>query len=490
MKKHFLLILCLVLFLFEPLKSQQLWGVANSNYAGVSSLLINPALMSDSKSYFDINFITFDIFTSNNYLYIPKDELYFFELFSPSADFNDHHTKPVSDFYERKRNTNAYASSRLILPSIMLNLSPNAFAFHWAVRGDVSARNMDYRGSKLGFEGIDYEPLQHEWLEIRNAKLSGLTWAEFGLSYARVINQIMDHHLALGGSIKYLKGMGGAYFNVPYAHYIIPNDTTIDVEEFTGEYAASLPIDYQNSDYYIENGLFLGSGIGIDLGFVYQRKREGNGLQRYKYPCQQRWESYKYKIGFSLLDLGFISLKDNITAYRFDHAHAYWPGASKFDPGSIEGFNQEMATQFSVTETNEKKITIGLPTAISVQLDHHPVGYWFYNLSILQPIPVFKNSLRRPAQIVLAPRYEKPRFEFAVPVSLYDWYKPRLGFAVRLLNFTIGTDDFLQLTGWQHFTGFDLYFSWKKSFHKGNCRKGASNFHRGKRYYQQACPVF
>lgn len=490
MKKLILFFTFLILLYGNTLKSQQLWGIVNSNYAGVNSTLINPALMSDSKSYLDINFITFDAFGSNNYVYIPKDEIYFLELLSPAADFTDHHDKPVLDFYSKQRNTNAYASSRIVLPSVMLNIAPNAFAFHWAVRGDFSARNIDFRGSKLGFEGIDYDPLQNEWLEIRKAKLSGLTWAEFDFSYARVINQIMDHHLAAGITLKYLKGLGGAYFNIPYAHYIVPNDTTISVEEFTGDYAASLPVDYQSNDYYLENGLFLGSGIAANLGFVYQKKREGNGLQRYKYPCQQRWESYKYKIGISVLDLGFINLKDNITAYKFDHAQTYWPDANRFNPGNIEEFNQSMASHFSVSKTVTDKFTIGLPTAIAVQFDYHPVGYWFYNLSILQPAPIFKNSIRRPAQLVFAPRFEKPRFEFAIPVSVYDWVKPRLGFAFRFLNFTIGTDDFLQLTGWQNFTGFDLYFSWKKSFFKGDCKRGPSHFHRGKKYYQQACPIF
>jgi len=71
---------------------------------------------------------------------------------------------------------------------------------------------------------------------------------------------------------------------------------------------------------------------------------------------------------------------------------------------------------------------------------------------------------------------------------LYDWYKPRVGFAVRFFGVTIGTDYLNTLFGTRDFTGFDLYFSLKMKLEKGMCVKGFSEFLRGRNYYQYACP--
>ena len=61
-------------------------------------------------------------------------------------------------------------------------------------------------------------------------------------------------------------------------------------------------------------------------------------------------------------------------------------------------------------------------------------------------------------------------FEVNMPVSLYNWTQPRIGFSMRVYNFTLGTD---KLGGFFHmsdFTGLDLYFAVKFFFNKGNCR--------------------
>ena len=59
------------------MKSQEMWGIVNSNYAGINSTYINPAGIADQKIWLDINLITVDAFFENNNLYIPKEEIYF-----------------------------------------------------------------------------------------------------------------------------------------------------------------------------------------------------------------------------------------------------------------------------------------------------------------------------------------------------------------------------------------------------------------------------
>jgi len=186
-----------------------------------------------------------------------------------------------------------------------------------------------------------------------------------------------------------------------------------------------------------------------------------------------------------------VKFRDNAFVYSYDNAQTYWPAFSSFDPQSVDGFTSEFNYRFGhATETNAREFTIGLPTALSVQYELHPPGYWFFNTSFVYPTPVFKNSVIRPTQLSFTPRFEKRRIEFSMPLSLYEWSRLRMGLAVRIWNLTIGTDYLTSWTGWWNFYGSDVYVSWKISFAKGECHRGRSDFHKGKRYYKDACPDF
>lgn len=487
---YFLIVLLLSVFSFQPASSQEMWGVVNSNYAGINSNLINPAGMVDSKYWLDINIVTLDVFGENNSLYVPHEELYFMEILTPVVDFGDE-TPVLKDSYDRQRNLHANFSTRLELPSFMLCKGDQAFGLQMSVRGAGSTRGIEYHTSKFMYEGIDFVPQQNEFYELRNMKTSALSWGEIALSYSKAFTTFSSTYMAFGATLKKTIGLGGSYFNSPYAHYIVYDDSTLAVEELDAEFAAAIPMDYSNNEYSSDQGMTLGGGWAVDLGFVFQKKRDGNGFMRVRQLCAQKWSSYKYKFGISILDLGYVKFRDNAFVYSYDDAETYWPGFNSFDPQSVDGFRNEFNNHFAHnTEADAREFTIGLPTAVSLQYEWHPVGYWFFNTSFVYPMPVFKNSVIRPTQLSFTPRFEKRRFELSIPLSVYEWSRLRAGLALRFWNLTIGTDYFSSWTGWFDFYGSDIYVSWKMSFAKGYCKKGQSKFHKGKRYYKDACPDF
>jgi len=490
MKNGYFLILLLSVVSFQPASSQEMWGVVNSNYAGINSNLINPAGMVDSKYWLDINFVTLDVFGENNSLYVPHEELYFLEILTPAVDFGDE-TPVLKDTYDKQRNLKANFSTRLELPSFMLCKGDQAFGLQMSVRGAGSTRGIEYHTSKFIYEGIDFEPQQNEFYELRKMKTSALSWGEIALSYSKAFTTFSSTYMAFGGTLKKTMGLGGAYFNSPYANYIVYDDSTLAVEELDAEFAAAMPMDYSNNEYSSDQGMFLGGGWAVDLGFVFQKKRDGNGFMRVRQLCAQKWSSYKYKFGISILDLGYVKFRDNAFVYSYDDAQTYWPGFNSFDPQNVDGFRNEFNYHFAHSaEADAREFTIGLPTAVSLQYEWHPVGYWFFNTSFVYPMPVFKNSVIRPTQLSFTPRFEKRRFELSIPLSVYEWSRLRAGLALRFWNLTIGTDYFSSWTGWFDFYGSDIYVSWKMSFAKGHCKKGPSKFHKGKRYYKDACPDF
>ncbi|HPB02144.1 MAG TPA: hypothetical protein PLZ67_04250, partial [Bacteroidales bacterium] len=126
MKHVYTLFFLCTVFLSQRVFSQEMWGVVNSNYAGINSNLINPAGMVDSKYWLDINIVTLDVFAENNSLYVPHKELFFLEILSPAVDFGDE-TPVLKDTYDKQRNLHANFSTRLELPSFMLCKGDQAF---------------------------------------------------------------------------------------------------------------------------------------------------------------------------------------------------------------------------------------------------------------------------------------------------------------------------------------------------------------------------
>jgi len=54
--------------------AQEMLGLSQGNYSGVNSILSNPAMLTNTRSYFDINFIGLDYFVRNNFIYIPGND--------------------------------------------------------------------------------------------------------------------------------------------------------------------------------------------------------------------------------------------------------------------------------------------------------------------------------------------------------------------------------------------------------------------------------
>src|SRR4051812_19109176 len=61
--------LCIIFFTFSiGVYGQEMWGIANSNYAGNMGMHLNPASMVGAPYKYEINLVAGDFFFDNNYL--------------------------------------------------------------------------------------------------------------------------------------------------------------------------------------------------------------------------------------------------------------------------------------------------------------------------------------------------------------------------------------------------------------------------------------
>jgi hypothetical protein len=78
--------------------------------------------------------------------------------------------------------------------------------------------------------------------------------------------------------------------------------------------------------------------------------------------------------------------------------------------------------------------------------------------------------------LAITPRYETRRFEAAIPVTLYEYKKPHVGFAMRYRFFVIGTERLGSFTGLWDTTGYDIYFGFKINVCELNKKVGKKPF--------------
>ncbi len=460
--------------------SQEMYGYVNSNYAGITGIQLNPTSIVNSKLYFDLNLLGLHINADNNFLYLSKDDYKFTNFLSADPQFPEHDVQVSATRVERRIYydyfnedlKNAFAQVKILGPSVMFSKNDKAFGLSTAVRNIASGHDVPYELAKFGAEGFDYIPLHRiNFIDNKPFRAGALSFVEIAGTYAQVIYKQNRDHLTAGITVKGLFGMGGAYWYVDNIDYMLPNGDTLIVYNANGKAGVSIPIDYRNNDVLFPNPLFSGSGVGFDLGITYQEKLLGHTNKRYT-ACEQPFEDYYYKIGFSLIDFGYVKFKKNTKQIELKDASGIWYDFTNQDIGTVDTLFMAVSGTFGPDSTaliNNDEFKVFLPSAASIQFDYRINPRLYINASLVYALHNNIYTLNRPVTLSVTPRLENDRFELALPVTLYNYTSPRIGLAARFSNFVIGTDKLGGLFGFSNFTGLDLYFMVKLSLIKGHC---------------------
>lgn len=470
-------ILALILVIGEGfvVSAQEMLGIVNSNYSGITGATINPAMPVTSPFYLDVNIISANVFVENNYVYLAKDEYRFKRFLESNPVFPTHgqdNNLILYDHYNRK-DKEAFANVRVMGPSVSVTIGKHSFGLVTGARTVVSAVNIPYEIAKFSFEGRNFPP-QYDinYVDNRNMYAAALAWAENGFNYSYALFQRGLDYWSVGATVKDLRGYGGGYLYMDNADYVVLDQDTLIVHNANAEAGFSLPVNFQSSAFE-QNPLFRGKGIGFDVGVVYQKKKKNSRNERFNNLCEQPYTPYYYRIGVSLLDIGRIKFTKNAEKLVFEDVSTYWPNLGSTDFQGIDNITQLLSNQFYGNPTQAlqgNEIKIGLPTALSVQADVNYRNNWFLNGTLVYPLQFSKTGLRRPAIVAFSPRYETRSLEISMPLSTYNFTKPRIGLSARFHSFYIGTE---KLSGFFHFTdftGLDLYLGFKISLRKGYCR--------------------
>lgn len=456
--------------------SQEMFGVTLGNYNGLTGAIINPAIMTNTRNYLEINFLAADIFANNTMAYIPASDLTIWEALNPNTKFPVYGSKNNSFLiYNNRDKKSAIQNTRILGPSAMFQYGKHAFAITTGFRFFTSANNIPWEMPVFGYEGMDYGPINNVNFNDYDIDAETQAWMEVGLSYAYEVYHFMDDQVTVGVTARKLWGYAGVYGQINNANYIIPNDSVLNILNLNGETAFSVPVDYSTNDFPVNDPVFKGSGVGFDVGVIYTKRRYVDD-NRWEKPCGQEFKDYIYRIGLSVIDIGRIKYSHNAQVHSYDDVSAYWVNYDTISYSTVNDVVGEISNVFYGDPTASYRgnsFMIGLPTALSLQFDYHPLRLRdvYFGLVWIQPVRFNRHRLRRPAQISIVPRYETKYLEFSLPISLFEYRYPRVGFAARFAFLTIGTERIGTYLGLGDLNGLDIYFSIKLNIAKGSCKK-------------------
>jgi len=467
--------LAIFLFIANYSSAQEMLGVSFSLYSGISTAAINPALLTGTRVYMDVNIFGGNVSLANNMLYFEPTN----RTISKAINLDTNFFK--SGTYEYGRSYTCYdnqdekyltSSVKLTGPSMMLQAGRHAFGFTTNIRSFNSGNQIPYHMVHAFYHGTKHEPLHNKnFIEDKYSFVS-MTWSELGLSYAYNLYDLFSNRVTIGFTAKALFGYEGGYMIMHNTNYTILDSKTVDFKSVDAEIGFAIPMSYEN-EYATDFGpLVKGYGAGFDVGIAFTKMKSSYTLKGEDRLCARPYNDFVYKIGLSLLDVGSITFTKDTELHKFDNVSAYW---EQIDTVRFRGIHDALETYSKgfAGDPNASysgdRIKVFLPATVSLQFDYHLKRYLFVSALWMHPVKFNDRTPWRPSQVAVVPRYENRYLGVSIPVSLFNYSEPRIGLAVRVYSFTIGTDRIGSLLGISSFNGMDFYFSFHFNIGKGAC---------------------
>lgn len=430
MKKQ-LLILLLFITSFAS-KAQSYMGYFHDNYAGVQSVLFNPASIADSRFKTDVNLFSISGSVQND-LYGVR----LFDVYKDGYDFNSQSKTTSSS------SNNGLANFDIMGPSFMFNIAPkHTLAVFTRARSVSNVRNINGYLVDQVKDGLD----QSGNFNFNAGDVNGAsnTWAELGVSYATVLYQKDQHFLKGGLTAKYLQGGVNGYVHANDVSVVYVENVAnpkAGVLASTGEITIGASQDFEtNSKYDFDAN---SKGFGFDLGLVYEWRPDYDkyDLSKAK-PADNNFRDlnkYKVRFGLSVTDIGSIDYRNakqdtyNVTGVVTQQMID--------DVGNLYDFLNDNYTR----KSSSKGRKTNLPTAIHADVDWNMYKKFYLNLNgDINMVNSDKvNAVAIANRVSLTPRYESRWFSFYVPMTWMEYSGMQVGSGIRVGAFFIGSGSVL-----------------------------------------------
>jgi hypothetical protein len=414
--------------------------------------------MLDAKVWLDINLVGTGTYVNNDLVYLEDQK--WIPIVRDAIREESRLTEDDIKYDQGHNRYHAYNRNFVHALSGVWSQGDHAAGLSISGRSYTAVRKVpDYVAYFIEHGVPPYTPQHDIEYSLRNVKAASLNFAEIKGSYAYTFLKRRQDMFMGGITISKFFSLAGAGANIYDFNFEVDND--------------SLAILYHlESDlmYTPEVVFNARGGWGLDLGFTYQKMLGEAGSYFPNSPqLSCRSNPYKYKLGISIIDIGSVKFaEENILFAGYNFNDYYWLNYpdDEIDEDNVVNIYEEIEQDITNGQV-KKQNKVRLPTFVSAQFDYNLYASRLYlNGTLIQgiPVPKYKFGLRHANSLSVTPRYETFMFEFALPISLYEYRYPQLGAAIRLGPITIGSDKLISWIKNTNLFGADLYFHLKLPF--------------------------
>lgn len=437
MKYQGSILLWLIILLMPSLKAQESLLFSNDRFSGISEVESSPTQSFFNENNWDIHLFSEGVSLYNDYLYISQQSILglpFTQLKTASIKKGIRGTTlpNVIDYYNKDFG-NLYLDSKLQAPSFDFSTTIRGhkyiFGLFSVLRTQTSILDVD---NYLRFQNSGEEtPLEYS---LKPLKAQVLNRAEIGFHFARNFWEDDQKEWIFGLNLKYEAGLDAVYLNsqnTSQLSKILQSDgstyhTRLSDYDINVFYATSY--DFTKQRY---TGKIQGRGLGLDLGLTYVQK----DLQS---------DQYNWKIGFNILDLGYINFKGA------QHHLAGTP----FEFESFKNIKIKNPEQFFGLVSKEiygdaSKSFVGntlrlvLPTNIRINYSKKIKENHFLTIDWIQRVPLSENAVRYGNRIQASYSVQKNGLGYGGAINLFEYQNLQFGGYLRLGPVIIGSDNIL-----------------------------------------------
>jgi Family of unknown function (DUF5723) len=462
--------------------SQHLLGISSSNYAGTNALYQNPAFVVDSRYKAYINLVTEDFSVSNNYINYKAPFSALKPLYGGVPNqYRDTITRKVifKDEYTGLNNNGGKKHADMVNdlrgPSLQYAINDrNGIALTSRLRVITNIGHVTEPIAQLLRMGTNHLDQISPTATGQSLSLNANAFAEFGITYGRVLVRDNDWFIKGGISVKRVIGLYSMHFVATDASYHLANEPTaingkqIVFDSFNANYGYTKGDAYNgfrlNPEWLIGNRP-AGSGWGFDVGVVYEFRPE---YWKYDYKRKNQlqydpqYNKYLYRISVAIMDIGKINYNSENLVNQYSGTFKNVPIIDdiflkkKNESEIIDALDETVKVKNGAAQHN---FVVSLPTSLNVNIDASIRKNTYLNIMWVHSLtPTTGIAMQTPSILAITPRYETKRWHVAMPVSLISHYSTiAVGMTGRYGPLFIGTDHLFGLLNWFNPRGLNIY---------------------------------
>lgn len=412
MKKALLLFLASCCAVFTGF-SQQYIGFQYDNYGGVHNMLLNPASVAGHKYQVNVNLASVSFLGGNNAYELNKKKLFRLDLGG---------TQENVDYFKAKNtdNKNLWINTDILGPSFMVSTGPKSgFGVYSRMRTLVNEFNLSnntfqFFNSDDGFFDTN--------IQEKDVSFKIHSFAEAGISYARVVSNTPSRRVKIGLTGKYVVGIGAVSIHTD--ELLVNIAPSKNINQLAGiinlQYSSNID-DLENSNFVDVFGKRTGeAGWGADAGIEIEWKgptksEKASWLQNDPTP-------YKLKLSLALTDLGVVKYANS------QHGNNYIINGSGHNTSELEKqgsesydayFSRLRTSGILATQDRNDKMKVKLPMAVRGHIDWHIYKRFFVSAGAVVNLLNEANRIASANYITsftVTPRLEKKWFSIYSPV--------------------------------------------------------------------------